>query len=768
MGDYEEPASVRNHRLSSIIEEDDYRSHVSSPNPKPITGRLNGITPEPDMENPLEAALAAIDDLARDEDFQDVDKENEDTSNTRANRNRLHTILEGSQPPIKDGFGDKRFRRSLSASSDSDKEFEMNEEHCEDPEKEPEEEDEEEEPQPAFKERIITPRRSQSPALRPATINPLEEIPIGPSAIRPHYNIIEPSSNAQSDGNLLPCPTCSRTFLRPALERHVKICEKVKFKQRNVFDVAKKRSEGNPVSPKPLSERPLKKKSVKPEDDLKECPQCHRKFGHKPYDRHVQWCEEKSLRLQDSPNKDLVALAKLQARTNYRPRTPAKYKEGSPSRKVSVSSMTRDSPLPSEFDRCSVGRSDSRNSRRSSAERKISNISYLATTDHTVETPETHFIRAVTGRGSIKRGPAPTKASQLRQLVKQQEQEDHEDNCPIYQKTPVTPTQSYDPLRSRASYVPRTTMAAGPGMSQSMYGPPPSTPGSIRRQTQSPMSNSMYNGMGSRTPTTLRRRSSSPMGRSTMSPSAYAFQPVVKPSVVRPVHENLMEMSQRGSYRRDPEGIDSCTEKTLGTYDHSKEYDPYQSAAKQMQELLFGTTTTQPVGPQTNGNTSSALDHLRPSSNSAFQKYVPSTSDINTKLNSKPSFEGNVSPLKSNVKPLSSSSALFSPNAISNGGSGLVPNEAPRVANSANGTRGNPKSPKVARFCHECGNPFALPNIRFCCECGTSEPTYSSSDKPTYSSSDKPTYSSSDKPTHSAIPGPRHWAGLTEYVTLRL
>ena len=25
---------------------------------------------------------------------------------------------------------------------------------------------------------------------------------------------------------------------------------------------------------------------------------------------------------------------------------------------------------------------------------------------------------------------------------------------------------------------------------------------------------------------------------------------------------------------------------------------------------------------------------------------------------------------------------------------------------------------KVARFCHECGNPFAMPNIRFCCECG--------------------------------------------------
>ena len=66
----------------------------------------------------------------------------------------------------------------------------------------------------------------------------------------------------------------------------------------------------------------------------------------------------------------------------------------------------------------SQSRSESRNSRRS-VERKNSNsdISSRNTVEHTIETPETQFIRAVTGRGSIKRGPAPTKASQLRQLV---------------------------------------------------------------------------------------------------------------------------------------------------------------------------------------------------------------------------------------------------------------------------------------------------------------------------------------------------------------
>ena len=91
--------------------------------------------------------------------------------------------------------------------------------------------------------------------------------------------------------------------------------------------------------------------------------------------------------------------------------------------------------------------------------------------------------------------------------------------------------------------------------------------------------------------------------------------------------------------RREPEGIENIDSENSkaneesgpiirGSYDHSQEYDPYQSAAKQMQELLFGITSA--------NASSSAAANLRPSTNSAFQKYipgndVPSTADIMNK-----------------------------------------------------------------------------------------------------------------------------------------
>ena len=259
--------------------------------------------------------------------------------------------------------------------------------------------------------------------------DPFDDTPLGTRRTsNPLDKVIEPSASAMDSSNLMPCPTCSRTFLQPALERHLKICQKVSTTKRKVFNVTSKRLEGLEKVPS-RSPSVVKKKSTRIEDEFKKCPHCGRKFGPKPYDRHVKWCEEKNLRMQDSPKKDLLALAKLHARTTYRPKTPgSKDSRGtSPGgRKYSgASSIPSESPLP-YFEHelghrmsGSMSRSESRTSRRS-LERKSSGngISYINTVEHTKETPETNFIRAVTGRGSIKRGPAPTKASQLRQLVR--------------------------------------------------------------------------------------------------------------------------------------------------------------------------------------------------------------------------------------------------------------------------------------------------------------------------------------------------------------
>ena len=197
-----------------------------------------------------------------------------------------------------------------------------------------------------------------------------------------------------------------------------------------------------------------------------------------------------------------------------------------------------------------------------------------------------------------------------------------------------------------------------------------------------------------------------------------------------------------------------------GSYDHSAEYDPYQSAARQMQELLFGSNgsaaaAAPPGGGSSNNNAASSNSgndtgnsgDLRPSTNSAFQKYVPSTSDINTKMNSKTSFSSETSPyitaprrsdsLKGTLQPqqqhlpqqqhqswesLAAGAGVTSPKLQHVNFNPLVSSSlvgktavAPSATSSSNSRS---KSPKVARFCHECGNPFALPNIRFCCECG--------------------------------------------------
>ena len=156
-------------------------------------------------------------------------------------------------------------------------------------------------------------------------------------------------------------------------------------------------------------------------------------YSSQPYDRHVAWCGEKSRRLQDSPKKDMIALAKLHARNSYRPKTPNRKGSGgsisgaSPAPTYRKDSMSSSCYTPTVFDRLSVSRKGStsppsaRSLSRSMSlrdRRSSGGISYLNENKHTHETENTHFIRSATGRGSIKRGPAPTKSSVLRQQVK--------------------------------------------------------------------------------------------------------------------------------------------------------------------------------------------------------------------------------------------------------------------------------------------------------------------------------------------------------------
>lgn len=148
-----------------------------------------------------------------------------------------------------------------------------------------------------------------------------------------------------------------------------------------------------------------------------------------------------------------------------------------------------------------------------------------------------------------------------------------------------------------------------------------------------------------------------------------------------------------------------------------------------MQELLFGSNSSGGGGGS-----------IKPSSNSAFVKYIPSTSDINTKMNAckTASLDGVVSPRRtedsslkglilaqnnnnnSNNQHVNFSPVVQTSSASRHVGSGSsnASSSSSSLAALGSSSSSRAKSPKVARFCHECGNPFALPNIRFCCECG--------------------------------------------------
>lgn len=177
----------------------------------------------------------------------------------------------------------------------------------------------------------------------------------------------EEAGAGPEDVELKPCPVCSRTFVPSALEKHVAICEKMAIQKRMPFDSFRQRRKGTEltlylssayepttkiksskqqtntssvssiheplqrisdktqrVSPKfdsykaetPLMTRSLKR-TLGPLNEV--CPHCGRSFGTRAYDRHVEWCKEKSkITSHTFSAQQHLAKERMQARTKYK------------------------------------------------------------------------------------------------------------------------------------------------------------------------------------------------------------------------------------------------------------------------------------------------------------------------------------------------------------------------------------------------------------------------------------------------------------------
>ena len=131
--------------------------------------------------------------------------------------------------------------------------------------------------------------------------------------------------------------------------------------------------------------------------------------------------------------------------------------------------------------------------------------------------------------------------------------------------------------------------------------------------------------------------------------------------------------------------------------------------------LWFSGTTKNSTGRRESAEDPNA--NLRPSTNSAFQKYIPaanipSTADIMSKLSS--------SNNSSSGSRRTSWERETGNNKVNGANNGERSSNWSASSNNKSGwgeSHGRMAS-KVAKFCHVCGNAFPMPDIRFCCECG--------------------------------------------------
>ncbi|CAG9773894.1 unnamed protein product [Ceutorhynchus assimilis] len=164
------------------------------------------------------------------------------------------------------------------------------------------------------------------------------------------------------EGNLVPCHVCGRTFLPVPLAKHEKVCERNAAKKRKPFNSLKQRVAGTDLAdfhqttylkkkeeppiietkgkqnkwkekhlelvtairaakgvPAKVPASPTMKSRGSTTQNNEKCQTCDRFFGPKAYDRHVEWCKERKLRIQDHLTASAqLARERLEARVNYR------------------------------------------------------------------------------------------------------------------------------------------------------------------------------------------------------------------------------------------------------------------------------------------------------------------------------------------------------------------------------------------------------------------------------------------------------------------
>lgn len=195
------------------------------------------------------------------------------------------------------------------------------------------------------------------------------------------------------------CPVCSRRFAPETLLKHVMICEKINTKKRKPFDSSRQRLKGTEftasaptetrVSPPKVLQRKASETSLKSQPFMslesrsvahenmsrksstisltstvsrttakrtssqpapEKCPYCDRVFGFKAYDRHVEWCKEKSL-IKPNPDPRTVSIAKERLKTRINYKAPnLKTKRGATREKYSTSSCNGSTHSLADFD----------------------------------------------------------------------------------------------------------------------------------------------------------------------------------------------------------------------------------------------------------------------------------------------------------------------------------------------------------------------------------------------------------------------------------